>query len=62
VRAALDRAAVRGEIPPSADRNAIAAALLGPLYYRRWFSREPIDAEFVEMLIRGAIAGWHQGR
>ena len=59
LRAALDRAALRGEIPPAADRNAIAAALLGPLFYRRWFSREQIDAEFVEMLIRNAIAGLH---
>jgi hypothetical protein len=40
LRAALGRAALRGEIPPAADRNAIAAALLGPLFYRRWFSRE----------------------
>jgi AcrR family transcriptional regulator len=60
LRAALDRAAVRGEIPPAADRNAIAAALLGPLFYRRWFSREQIDAEFVEMIIRSAIAGLRQ--
>lgn len=60
LRAALDRAALTGEIPPTADRNAIAAALLGPLFYRRWFSREPIDADFVEMIIRIAIAGLHQ--
>ena len=57
LRAALDRAALRGEIPPAADRNAIAAALLGPLFYRRWFSREQVNAEFVEMIIRSAIAG-----
>jgi AcrR family transcriptional regulator len=61
LRAALDRAALRGEIPPAADRNAVAAALLGPLFYRRWFSREQIDAEFVEMIIRNAIAGLHRG-
>jgi AcrR family transcriptional regulator len=60
LRAALDRAALKGEIPPAADRNAIAAALLGPLYYRRWFSREQIDAEFVDMLIGNAIAGLHR--
>ena len=60
LRAALDRAAVRGEIPPAADRDAIAAALLGPLFYRRWFSREQIDAEFVEMIIRSALAGLHR--
>jgi len=60
LRAALDRAATRGQIPPAADRNAIAAALLGPLFYRRWFSREQIDAEFMEMIIRSAIAGLHR--
>jgi AcrR family transcriptional regulator len=60
LRAALDRAGVRGEIPPAADRNAIAAALLGPLFYRRWFSREQIDAELVEMIIRSALAGLHR--
>jgi AcrR family transcriptional regulator len=60
LRAALDRAGVRGEIPPAADRNAIAAALLGPLFYRRWFSREQIDAEFMELIIRSAIAGLHR--
>ena len=57
LRAALDRAARRGEIPSAADRNALAAALLGPLFYRRWFSREQIDAEFTEMIIRSALAG-----
>jgi AcrR family transcriptional regulator len=59
LRAALDQAARRGEISPAADRDAIAAALLGPLYYRRWFSREPIDAEFVDMLIANATASLH---
>ena len=61
LRAALDRAALREEIPLAADRNAIAAALLGPLFYRRWFSREQIDAEFLEMIIQSAIAGLHPG-
>ena len=56
LRAALDRAALRGEIPSTADHDAIAAALLGPLFYRRWFSREQIDAAFLEMII-GTLAG-----
>lgn len=59
LRRALDRAALRGEIPSIADRNAIAAALLGPLFYRRWFSREAIDAKFVHLVIRGVLAGLH---
>jgi AcrR family transcriptional regulator len=57
LRVALDRAALRGEIPSTSDRNAMAAALLGPLFYRRWFSREQIDAEFVDLIIGSAIAG-----
>ncbi len=60
LRTALDRAARKGEIPSTADRDAIAAALLGPLFYRRWFSREPIDAKFLEMVIRTTVAGLRQ--
>jgi AcrR family transcriptional regulator len=59
LRAALDRAVLSGEIPSTTDRDAIAAALLGPLFYRRWFSREQIDAEFVDLIIRSAVAGLH---
>src|SRR5580658_2768898 len=51
LRSALERAALRGEIPSAADRDAMAAALLGPLFYRRWFSREQIDAAFLEMIV-----------
>jgi AcrR family transcriptional regulator len=52
LRAVLERAVARGELPETADRSSIVAALLGPLFYRRWFSREPIDDRFV-----AAIAG-----
>lgn len=47
LRAVLQRAAARGEIPATADRTSMIAALLGPLFYRRWFSREPLDDQFV---------------
>ena len=60
LRVALNRAACRGEIPSTSDRDALAAALLGPLFYRRWFSREQIDAEFVDLIIGSAIAGLHR--
>jgi AcrR family transcriptional regulator len=59
LRAALERAALRGEIPSAADRDAMAAAVLGPLFYRRWFSREQIDATFLEMII-GTLASFRQ--
>ena len=60
LRVALNRAALRGEIRSTSDRDAMAAALLGPLFYRRWFSREQIDSEFVDLIIRSAIAGLHR--
>jgi AcrR family transcriptional regulator len=47
----LERGRARGELPAEADVATIAAAMLGPLYYRRWFSREPIDAAFVGSIV-----------
>jgi AcrR family transcriptional regulator len=57
LRAALERAARRREIPPEADLSAIAAALRGPLYFRRWFSREPINDSFVDLVVHGVLSG-----
>jgi AcrR family transcriptional regulator len=57
LKAAIDRAASRGDITPKADRDAFAAALIGPLFYRRWFSREPIDTEFLEIIIGNVVGG-----
>jgi hypothetical protein len=56
LRVILDRAESRGEPPPPGDQAAVVATLLGPLYYRRWFSREPITADFVKTVITRAIA------
>lgn len=56
LRAALERAVVRGEIKPSVDLSAVVAALLGPLFYRRWFSREPVDDKFVDLIVRAVLA------
>lgn len=59
VRAILDRAVRRAEIPASTDLSAVSAALLGPLYYRRWFSREPLQETFVHLVIDGVLALIH---
>jgi AcrR family transcriptional regulator len=56
LQAALERAVVRGDIQPSADLSAVVAALIGPLFYRRWFSREPIDDKFVDLIVRAVLA------
>jgi AcrR family transcriptional regulator len=55
LRQVLERAINNDELSASADLSTIAAALLGPLFYRRWFSREPIDDQFVETIINLAI-------
>jgi AcrR family transcriptional regulator len=55
LRAVIERAADRGEIGTPADPSTMIAALLGPLFYRRWFSREAIDDEFVETITRNVI-------
>lgn len=57
LRAVIERAARKGEISAGTDPSATIAALLGPLFYRRWFSREPLDAKFVKAVIGNAIRG-----
>jgi AcrR family transcriptional regulator len=56
LREVLDRAVHRGELPAEVDLPTLVAALLGPLFYRRWFSREAIDDRFVEAIINRVIA------
>ncbi len=51
VRTVIERAVQRGELAADADRAAMVSALIGPLYYRRWFSREPIDEAFVRTVV-----------
>jgi AcrR family transcriptional regulator len=57
LRKVLERAADRGELPATADRSVMVSALIGPLYYHRWFSREPIDDRFVKAIVRNVISG-----
>lgn len=57
LRKVLERAADRGELPATADRSVMVSALIGPLYYRRWFSRETIDDRFVKAIVRNVISG-----
>jgi AcrR family transcriptional regulator len=57
LRDVLDRAAQRGDIPADTDRSFVVSALMGPLYYRRWFVRQPIDQQFVADLVRSVVGG-----
>ena len=56
LREVIDRAAGRGEIAATADRSTMIAGLIGPLFYRRWFSREPIDEQSVKTIVRNVIS------
>ena len=56
LREVLQRATDRGELPVGTDVSTTVAALLGPLFYRRWFSRESIDDIFVDATIKRAIS------
>jgi len=55
LRTVIERAVQKGEIPKNTDRSTMIAALLGPLFYRRWFSREPLDAAFVKGIVQNTI-------
>ena len=52
----IERGKQRGEILPGLDGATMVAALVGPLFYRRWFSREPLDEAFVKIVISHVIA------
>jgi AcrR family transcriptional regulator len=49
------RAKRNGEISPGVDSATMIAALIGPLFYRRWFSRESLDTSFVKDVVNRAI-------
>ena len=55
-RAVIERAQERGEVPRGCDPSEAVAAVLGPLFYRRWFSREPLEERFVKAVVERALA------
>ncbi|GAA5171042.1 hypothetical protein GCM10023321_69040 [Pseudonocardia eucalypti] len=56
IREAVARAAGRGEIDPRIDAEAVAELFLGPIFYRRLLSREPLDAPFTARTVNGVMA------
>ena len=53
----LERAQHRGELARSQDVCELAATILGPILYRRFFSREPLDATFAKSVVDRALRG-----
>jgi AcrR family transcriptional regulator len=54
--AVVERAKRRRELPRGCPASDIVAAVVGPLFYRRWFSREPIDDRFVMAVVNRALS------
>ena len=49
------RAKAKGEMSSDRAASNLVAAVVGPLFYRRWFSREPIDERFVNAIVDAAV-------
>jgi AcrR family transcriptional regulator len=56
--AVLERAQRRGELPRGCVAADVVAAIAGPLFYRRWFSRDALDDRFVRVVVERAVSGW----
>jgi AcrR family transcriptional regulator len=52
----LEHAKARGDVAPNTHPQDMIAMTVGAFFYRRWFSREPIDTRFVEAIVSGATA------
>jgi AcrR family transcriptional regulator len=48
----IQRAMHKGELSKTTDAALLVAALTGPLFYRRWFSREPLTTAFAKQIVR----------
>ncbi len=48
---ALTRAVERGELPADTDLPVASDMLAGPLFFRRYISRDPVTVELVEQLV-----------
>jgi AcrR family transcriptional regulator len=51
----VERGRQRGELPPGRGVSEVVACVIGPLFYRRWFSREALDERFVNGVIESAV-------
>ncbi|MEV4143472.1 TetR/AcrR family transcriptional regulator [Amycolatopsis sp. NPDC049691] len=56
VHDAVARAIARGEAAANTDPEFVADLFLGPLFYRRLLSREPLDDAFVERVVEVTLA------
>jgi AcrR family transcriptional regulator len=55
--AVIQRAIVRGELPPSTDPSLLAEVLLAPMYYRIIVLNQPISDRYIERVVDQVLAG-----
>lgn len=55
MRTMLARAADRGDLPPGRDADVFVDTVLGAINYRRLMSNAPVDAAFVDALLRTVL-------
>jgi AcrR family transcriptional regulator len=51
----IERGKQKGELSRSVDASSLIASVLGPLFYRRWFSRESLNERFVKSVVEKAL-------
>jgi len=51
----IERAQKKGEICRDQDASHLVARIVGPLFFRRWFSGEPLDETFMGAVVQSAI-------
>lgn len=54
-RSVLSDAVDTGRLPKDTDVSVMIAMLVGPLFYRRWFSREEVSDVFAEQVVAQAF-------
>lgn len=57
VRAVLARGVERGELPHDVDLDLVVDLLAGPLFHRRWFSSQPLDARVAAAVVDAVLPG-----
>jgi AcrR family transcriptional regulator len=58
----VERGQRRGDLPPGREPSEVVACVIGPLFYRRWFSREPLDERFVNAIVTSAVGASKEKR
>jgi hypothetical protein len=46
---------LRGELAPGTNVSEFVASIVAPFFYRRWFTRQPLDDAFVQGGVHGLL-------